>query len=180
MTDMKDSVKEIDKDNRGLSLIEIIIVISIMAFIGAVFLLSTSVATNKHVNSCAAKLTSSLEQTRNLVLGKRGGYIEFWQNAGDNVYCQMNIDGQPYGDEVSIGHSGLTITVNTYNSLTGTSGSYTLSGHGRTRVTFSRSNGSVKDDEYVTSIVITNNYRSITISIDKFTGRVTQGPIVDT
>lgn len=170
---------DIKTNNKGISLIEIIIVIAIMVILGGVFFLSTAVATNKQVNSCANKVASSLESARSLAIGKKGAYIAIWQDVGDYVKCQIYVDGEApggtaYGDEIAIGHPGLTVTVYT------STGSYTLAGHAtKTFVSFSRSNGSVNDSIYVKSIEVKNGSRSITVEIDKFTGRVSVGGIVD-
>jgi len=167
---------DIKNDNRGISLIEILIVISIMVILSGVFMLTTTVATDKQVNSCANKIVSSIEQTRSITLGKQSGYIVISQGVGETVKCQMYINGAyPYGtaysDQVTIGHQGLTVTVNKH------SGSAPLAGTSAV-VSFSRSNGSVTDSDNVESIVVSNGRRSITITIDKFTGKVSKGPVV--
>ncbi len=161
-------------NNKGYSLLELIVVIGIIAVIGAAAFLTTAVATDKHVNSCAQKIASSLEQTRSIVLGKQEGYIEIWQTTGDYVRAQMYIDGKPYGDEVAIGHPGLTVEVTDSNGDTKTLTS--LAAH--TRITFSRSNGGITDAVSIVSIKVKNSRRSITITLDKFTGRIEIGDIV--
>ena len=167
--------KSVKSNNAGFSIIELIIVIAIMAVIGAAAFLTTAVATDKHVNSCAQKITSSLEQTRSITLGKQEGYVEIWQTTGDYVRCQMYIDGKAYGDEVSIGHPGLTVTVNMSD---GTSPTLTSLGASHTKISFSRSNGGVIDAVNVESIVVSNGRRQITITIDKFSGRIEMGEVV--
>jgi len=159
--------ESIQIDNKGISLIEIIIVLAIMAIIGGAFFLTTSIATDKHVTSCAEKISASLEQTRNLAMGKQSGYILISQAPGDYVYCQMYVDGQAYGDRVAIGHSGLTV------KITPDSGSpYILSSVTNIRIDFSRSNGSVTNSPAIKEIVVTNGHKSMLVKIDKFTGRV--------
>ncbi len=158
------SLKE---NNKGLSLVEIIIVIAIMSIIGGAMLLTTAVATDKHVTSSGEKVVSSLEQTRNLAMGKQSGWIIISKDPGDYMYCQMYVDGQPYGDRVSIGHSGLTVTVTEAGGS-----SYNLDTHGDVKIEFSRSNGSVCNTPVVQEIKITNGRKTVTVTIDKFTGRV--------
>jgi len=155
------------ENNKGLSLVEIIIVLAIMTIIGGAMLLTTAVATDKHVTSCGEKVVSSLEQTRNLAMGKQSGWIIISKDPGDYMYCQMYVDGQPYGDRVSIGHSGLTV------SVTENGGSpQNIETLGDVKIEFSRSNGSVSNSPAISQIDITNGRRSVTITIDKFTGRV--------
>jgi len=155
------------KNNKGVSLVEIIIVVAIMTIIGATVVLSTRVATDKHVNSCALKLASSLEQTRNLALGKQSACVELTQNANDYVYLQMHVDGNPYGDRVAIGRPGITINVDRSGLAPSTVGPTSLF------INFSRSNGSVTDANPVTKLTVTNGRREYEVIIDTFTGRVT-------
>ncbi len=158
-------------NNQGISLVEIVIVLAIMAIIGGAVLLSTTVATDKQVSSCAEKIASSLEQTRNLVMGKSNGYIEISQAAGDYVKVQMYVDGSTYGDEVSVGHPGLEVRVY-YSDLT----SEVLTARSdAVKIYFSRSNGSIRDDmgvKVVKSFEITNGRRTMEVKIDGFTGTV--------
>ena len=164
--------QKILQNNKGLSLIEIIIVLAIMSIIGGAFLLTTAVATDKHVSSCGEKMLSSLEQTRNLAMGKQTGYIEISKpSASDSVYIQMYLDGygagHEYGDRVAIGHQGLTVEY----LVEGASDYASLSG-GTITLEFSRSNGSLITTPAIKKIRITNGRRTYIITIDKFTGRV--------
>ena len=161
-------------NNQGISLVEVIIVLAIMAIIGGALFLSTSVATDKHVTSCAEKIASAIEQTRNLAMGKQGAYIEIWKDTGDTVYLQMYVEGQPYGDLVNVGHAGLTIEV-TYKQNTGVTYTNPIgdAAH-KLKIVFNRSNGSVEyDGSYAPHIIdVTNGRREIKVTIDAFTGRV--------
>ncbi len=153
------------KNNKGVSLIEIIIVIAIMTIVGGTVILTTRVATDKHVNSCALKLASSLEQTRNLAMGKQGAYLDIWQDPGDYVYVQIWVNGATYGDPVAIGRPGITINV--------TGGVNSQIGAAHEYIHFSRSNGSVTDSPGVTKLRVTNGSRIYDVNIDTYTGRVT-------
>ena len=157
-----DKNKSFKLNNEGLSLIEIIIVLAIMAVIGAAAYMSTAMATDKQVNECALKIASSIEQTRNLTLGKQSGYVHISQTSGDYVYIQMYIDGKEYGDRVAVGRPGITV------SVSGVKLTETPAG---IDVAFKRSNGSLESGS-PTEIVVTNGRRTMTITIDSYTGRV--------
>ena len=157
-------------NNQGISLVEIVIVIAIMAIIGGAVLLSTTVATDKQVTSCAEKVGSSLEQIRNLVMGKSNGYIEISQSPGDYVYVQMYVDGNAYGDKVSVGHPGLEVRV----FYIGGAPEEILTARTPVKIYFSRSNGSIRTDmgDQVSRFEITNGRRTMEVKIDSFTGRI--------
>lgn len=152
----------IKSNNKGLSLVEIIIVLAIMSIIGVAAYMTTAMATDKQVNECALKLVSSIEQTRNLTLGKQSGYVHISQASGDYVYVQMYIDGKAYGDLVAVGRPGITVYVG------GTKLTDMATG---VDIAFERSNGSLKGAS-PTEIQVTNGRRTMKITIDSYTGRV--------
>ena len=165
-----DKNNKLKLNDQGISLIELIIVLAIMAIIGGAAFLSTTVATDKHVNSCGQKIASSLEQTRGLAMGKQSGYVTLSQTAGDYVYLQMYIDGQPYGDRVAVGRPGVTVNITRDGG-----GTTTLVSEGSVTIQFDRSNGSVSSvggAAPIVKIAVTNGRRTMNVNIDKFTGRV--------
>lgn len=58
------------KDNKGFSLVELIIVIAIMAAITGVMGYGLSLSSGKAADECAQKLTSSIQRTRTSTMGK--------------------------------------------------------------------------------------------------------------
>ncbi len=159
----KNHLKE---NNKGISIVEIIIVIAIISILATTMLLSTNIATKKHVNSCALKIASAVEQTRNLALGKQGASIEIWHPPGDDVYLQMYVNGQPYGGLASVGRPTLTVSITKNGVATELGATHEV-------INFSRSNGSVTDVPAVTKITVTNGARVYEVNIDPYTGRVT-------
>lgn len=170
--------KSIKSNNSGLSILELIVVLAIMAVVSGIFILSTSFATDKQVTSCAERIASSLEQTRSLCLGKQSGEITISKLTGDNVKAQMKIDNVNYGDLVSIGHQGLTVNVIYCTSYTDKDNyvANTTSVLSSETIKFSRNSGSVKNPPVNTSVIVfqvTNGRRTINVCLDTFTGRVT-------
>jgi len=174
---------KIKSDNRGVSILELVVVIAIMSIIGVTLFLSTSVATDRHVTSCANKISTALEQIRNLTLGKQSGKIKFWVNANGEICAQEYVNGQAYGDEVAIGHTGLTVTFIYVRPTNPGVVSRRELGTGGLEIEFNRSTGGMMRQFYngselppnenlLKSIEITNGHRTMSISVDTYTGRV--------
>ena len=174
---------DLKTNNAGLSILELVVVIAILSIIGVTLFLSTSVATDRHVTSCAGKISSALEQTRNLTLGKQSGYINFWVDATGEVLAQVYIDGSPYSDQISIGHKGLTVEFVYVNPLNGAMVVRKALDSGGAQIEFSRSTGGVKSysqdsvsyspgSHMLKTIVVTNGHKTSNVTIDLYTGRV--------
>ncbi len=156
-------------NNKGLSLIELIIVLAIMAIIGAASFLSLSMATNRQVSSCADKIRSTLDQTRNLALGKNSAYMVIWKD--DTVKVRIYVNNEPYGGNyIDVGVGGLDVTYDTNTASGLTLGNSEATGQ---MIEFDRSSGGVKGATYITKFTVTNGNRTCTVTIDHFTGRIT-------
>ena len=183
---MKKNLAEFKLNNKGISILELVVVIAIMSVIGVTLFLATSVATDRHVTSCTNKISTAIEQTRSLTLGKQSGKIKFWVNANGEICAQLYINGTEYGNEVEIGHTGLTVKfIYVYAPNPGMVVRRELGsiGSGEIELEFSRSTGGVTRQvvggtteiapEYLLkSIEVTNGHRTMTITVDTYTGRV--------
>ena len=65
------------KDNRGLSLVEVIIVITIMAVLGGLMTMGISAGVSKPAEECAEKLEAALNNARITTMGKQSVELEF-------------------------------------------------------------------------------------------------------
>ena len=167
-------------NNKGISILELVVVVAIMAIIGVTMFLATSVATDRHVTSCANKICMSFEQTRGLTLGKQSGTIKFWLNSNNEICAQMYINGSEYGDEVAIGHAGLSVSFVFVNPSNPSSQTTRALSSGGCEIEFSRSTGGVTqiifdgsvETQKLKSIIVTNGHREMTIDVDTYTGRI--------
>ena len=73
-------------NNGGLSLVELIIVIAIMAILVGVMAISASSLTGRKVKKCADEIVSTIERTRVLTLGKEQNDVE----------CVLTYEGKEY------------------------------------------------------------------------------------
>jgi len=157
--------KMVKIDNKGLSLVELLIVVAILAVLGGVALTGMSLLTSRPVDECAKKIQIALEGSRNTTMGKYSGYVEFTADS-NGVFVQEYINGVANGDKIRIGQSGVSVTAaTTTDSKTFDSTAY--------RVEFKRADGSLKaPTDGPISFTVTNGSRTIIVTVDKMTGRV--------
>lgn len=115
------------RDNRGLSLVELMIVIAILAVISGIVTLGIGVAISKPAEECARKMQQSLEGARVYTMGKQKMAMKYYMSDGA-VYAQEIItypNGTTlYKDPEKIGAKGMKVT---YKAKTGGT-EYNLSG----------------------------------------------------
>ena len=61
-------MKENRRDNRGLSLVELVVVIAIMAVLGAFFFLGSALLAGQYVKECANDISAALNKEKNYAL----------------------------------------------------------------------------------------------------------------
>lgn len=166
--------KMVKIDNKGLSLVELLIVVAIIAVLGGVALTGMSLLTSRPVDECAKKIQIALEGSRNTTMGKYSGYLEFTMDT-NGVYVQEYINGSANGDKIKIGQSGVSVMVN--SAIMGDASTTYTSSLSSTplKVEFNRADGSLKTQSgmgYVTSFKVSSGSRVIIVTVDRLTGRV--------
>lgn len=161
--------RKINIDNKGVSLIEVIVVILILAILSTAGIISVGYLHRVNASACASKLNSSLEQTRLKTMSKQEGKISLAIYAKNkNYYAAVCTDtnGTPVYDEgVLLGSTSLSIEVK-MNDGTVT----TLSGNDGTeyRINFVKGSGAFSSD--INEIVVKGT-KEVTVKLVKETGR---------
>lgn len=70
------------RDDRGLSLVEMIIVIAILAVVSGIVVLGISAAISKPAEECARKIQQSLQSARVYTMGKQTLSLKFYMKNG--------------------------------------------------------------------------------------------------
>lgn len=159
-------MKKFLKDNRGLSLIELIVVSAIMVVLASTTAFSIRMVSNRAASQCAENMKISLEKHRTSVMGKKNGRIAFFTDGSGNVYMQEEFD---YSGAFSIDMTKATRIGR--NNVDVTCGGVTLS-TSPVIFEFNRS-GALKDGISNTPVVIKRNNRVYTLTIEPLTGKIT-------
>lgn len=153
------------KDNRGLSLVELIIVISIMVILTGLVTVSVGMATKKPADECIAKVYSTLQNLRVSTMGKYNAYAELYVGSGDQIYIKETLVYDDTGNKSEIvrivGAKGVTITVD---------GTNLTSSSTPVRIEYDRSSGAFKTAP--NQIYASKGDRSLGIKLNHNTGKM--------
>ena len=162
------------KDNRGISLVEMIIVIAILAVVSGGVAIGIGSALSKPAEECASKITDSLKNARITTMGKKTVELELY-SATDGIYLKetrSETGGTPTVKTIKIGQKGVTVTY----QLTGEADYTSLGGVGSPlKLSFSRATGGFNQGaagKYCEYIKITKGNREHTLQLQSLTGKV--------
>jgi len=163
--------KNIIKDNSGFSLVELVIVITIMVVLTGSSISIMVGISNAKVKSCAQSIYSDLNRVKTNTMAKEKGngttaddYYFSLYRAGDDVMLKERINGND--DLKKIGGRGLTVQ---YTTTEG--GSKNSLGSAEIKCKFSRSSGSVLSSDF-SEIFVTNAHVTWKVIVYKATGKV--------
>lgn len=172
---MKKFMSGLKKNNLGVSLIEMIVVVAIMSVLIGTVSLGLGMASTRSATECAEKMGISLNRARTAVMGKQRGYLAFYGDSEGNIYVveRYDEDYAPLTDGDMNSHVGTKIGK---KGITVTSGGVTLTSSPNTPVyfEFSRSDGSLKTTSIANSpIKVSKGSRRYTVEVQPLTGKVT-------
>lgn len=135
------------KDNKGFSLVELIIVIALVAVLGAVITFTVSLIFSGNAKTCANDLRTAINDCKVNCMSRVDAYMEVTRGDDDCIYVQHFIKNAgdssytPYGDRQKIGRNRVTVEFGDSKGGTLTSLSTTAS----ITISFNRANGAFKD-----------------------------------
>ncbi len=198
---MKNKLFEALKDNRAISLMEVIVVVAIMSVLIGVTSLGFGMVSTKSANECAEKMDICLNRVRIQTMGKQKGFLAFYSDSEGNVYAIEKYDADYSGDipvsgigvssvlsaaemnslkGTKIGKKG--ITVNVY-SVTKTGDpetpenetlimNLTDTANNPIYFEFNRSDGSIKNFDKNIRIKVEKNGKLWNVNLQKLTGKI--------
>ncbi len=170
-------------DNRGITLVEIIIIIAILGVLSGVFIGGMGYIPNSAARSLATSIKSAIGETRIKTMGKQETVLHLYKDAADGKYYKQMIyteNGTVKTDQVEIIGKHHPVVTYTYEGSGGDT-SATLDSDG-IYIGFNRTNGkeeviavpggSGKSSIICKKIVVTGGGATCTITIVPATGKV--------
>lgn len=163
------------RDNRGLSLVEMIIVIAILAVVSGIVVLGISVAVSKPAEECARKIQQSLEGARVYTMGKQRLSLRYYVDDGCVYVQETAIDAAgnvTVKTPVKIGAKGVKVTY----MVEGAAG-YTDLATDPLTLSFDRSTGGFDKmactPGFCSEMKVEKGNRVMTVTLYSLTGKVT-------
>lgn len=166
-------------NNRGFSLVELIVVVAIGAILIGASILSIASISGTAAKQCARNIESILNKTRVTTMGKDTAVIELYKDLSDGAYyytvtvkngkVDKNGNGETTAETKKIGRSNLEIRYSADVSTTFNNASK-LDVSNPIKIEFDRSSGAEKTD--ISKIWVKHGSTEKTITIYKETGKI--------
>ncbi len=162
----------IEKDNRGYSLVELIIVIAVIAALATTLALSVSLIFSANAKTCANDIMSAISECKITTMSYGQGNVRLLLYRGDNgnIYSRLQTrdsagsSWENGGEEAEkIGARRCSVTDGAGNELPDESGAW--------EIYFDRSSGSFTDQTTISELHIEGGSRHYRIQLEKLTGR---------
>lgn len=163
------------KDNRGVTLVELIIVMAILAVLAGTVGLGIGLISGKPADKCASKMRTVMQNNRVTTMGKLNASLQFYVDADGSVWALETIEGSP-ATPVLVGEKSVSVQY----TVSGDATHYPLGDATNPLIiSFNRSSGAFNDlsamgltGKYCDSIVITKGSTVKTLKLSYLTGKI--------
>lgn len=170
-------IEDMKRNNRGMSLVEVIIVVAILSIVAGGITIGVGFITGKPADECANKLRAALQSNRTTTMGKLSAELLIYGNT-DGVWVVEVIDGTAK-TPVKIGSSGVGIKIETSDGMVSSLNTETPTSESLPntplRISFNRSSGAfnpLPGGGYCTEIVISKGNTVKTLKLYYLTGKI--------
>ena len=113
-------MRKVEKNDKGFSLVEVLIVILIMTIITSLALISYSVVSSARISNAGKNLQSVISEarTQSMAKGTNAGKLTLTMENG-NLYAQVGDVATASKEEISSGRMQIYYVTNDYSSTTG-------------------------------------------------------------
>lgn len=167
-------------NNKGMSLVELMVVIAIITILGGVGIMGVNAMTGKPAQKCAQQIVYSLEKHRTSTMGKVGAAYVLTRDENGDIYAKeylsnnetidISKDSEDIASEYKLGDSKMKISYVCSDSTT------TVLGNDMSLILqFDRSSGAFKkqgNGSYCTEIIVERGGRTHKITLVPLTGKV--------
>lgn len=155
------------RNNKGLSLVELLIVITILAVISSGTFISINSIYGLNAKKCTNQIYSYLGKTKIEAMSKSSAVLEIYQGPDKNYYAKLSTETEP----IKIGKSTLEISYFTNNNPS----KHVISQTNPLKLTFDRSSGSLQplegSTDFCEKIVVGTGSKELAIDIIPETGK---------
>ena len=142
------------KDDKGFSLVELIIVIAIMSIILGIVFYSFSLMVGQYARECANNTSAALDKEKNYALAKSATvdcYVEIVFREKDGYYARYYVPGSAItktdwvlDEEQKLGKHNVSMEFTIENASAGTTRNVTLDANTSVKIIYNRSSGAFK------------------------------------
>lgn len=167
------------RENKGYSLVELIVIIAIMAVLTGVVSIGMSNIFHSKVTNCSESIESILNKVKTKTMGKDSVTLRIYQGNEGQYFAEITTAGEANSEIKQIGKTGIDVMFTEDSSVTNMSGSGVAKVDKDTNteinIEFDRGSGAVKTDaggNCVRRIWVTHNGYTKTIVIYQETGKI--------
>lgn len=106
------SLRDTQNQNKGFSMVEVMVVVAILAVIGGISFSLLNVVPQRHVSSCAESLITHVEKTRTDAMSYQDATLYIYQES-DGIYVREDVTKNgsvETGERIKIGESGIKVS----------------------------------------------------------------------
>ena len=166
------------KDNRGLSLVELVIVMAIMAVLGTVVSIGVNLVTGRPADKCASRLQTVMQNNRMTTMGKLDASMRIYMDAAGGIYVDELIkvnESTTNTVTTQVGEAGVVL----FYKITGEADYRELTPGTALLLSYDRSSGAFKDltsmglsGHYCEEIKIVKGNRTKILKLSYLTGKI--------